>query len=157
MVTNISTQDYDMVAQANRKAVSGRRSKAERRGGRQGSGRSAEQLASKIRARRSAGSWTKTGSRPGPLRKKKRLSVLEVDDPAKAAERQAEQERLQRSARVRKRQEERATREVHCLYSYVMPCISARWQIRARRAVSSTRSARGHTKASRLRCKRSRA
>ena len=94
VVTNISTQDYDMVAQANRKAVSGRRSKAERRGGRQGSGRSAEQLASKIRARRSAGSWTKTGSRPGPLRKKKRLSVLEVDDPAKAAERQAEQERL---------------------------------------------------------------
>ena len=60
-----------MVAQANRKAVSGRRSKAERRGGRQGSGRSAEQLASKIRARRSAWSWTKTGSRPGPLRKKK--------------------------------------------------------------------------------------
>ena len=100
-----------MVAQANRKAVSGRRSKAERRGGRQGSGRSAEQLASKIRARRSAGSWTKTGSRPGPLRKKKRLSVMEVDDPAKAAERQAEQERLQRSARVRKRQEERAARE----------------------------------------------
>eukprot|EP01048_Picozoa_sp_COSAG05_P005802 COSAG05_NODE_354_length_10862_cov_59.954659_9_plen_102_part_00 len=60
VVTNISTQDYDMVARANRKAVSGRRSKAERRGGRQGSGRSAEQLASKIRARRSAGSWTKT-------------------------------------------------------------------------------------------------
>ena len=81
MVSNISTQDYDMVAQANRKAVSGRRSKAERRGGRQGSGRSAEQLASKIRARVSAGSWTKTGSRPGPLRKKKRLSVTEVDDP----------------------------------------------------------------------------
>ena len=67
-----------MVAQANRKAVSGRRSKAERRGGRQGSGRSAEQLASKIRARGSAGSWTKTGSRPGPLRKKKRLSVMET-------------------------------------------------------------------------------
>ena len=80
------TEDYDMVAQANRKAVSGRRSKAERRGGRQGSGRSAEQLASKIRARRSAGSWTKTGSRPGPLRKKKRLSVMEVDDPATIAE-----------------------------------------------------------------------
>ena len=36
---------------------------------------------------------------------------MEVDDPAKAAERQAEQERLQRSARVRKRQEERAARE----------------------------------------------
>ena len=36
---------------------------------------------------------------------------MEVDDPAKAAEQQAEQERLQRSARVRKRQEERAARE----------------------------------------------
>ena len=36
---------------------------------------------------------------------------MEVDDPAKAAELQAEQERLQRSARVRKRQEERAARE----------------------------------------------
>ena len=54
--------------------MSGRRSKAERRGGRQGSGRSAEQLASKLRARGSTGSWTKTGSRPGPLRKKKRLT-----------------------------------------------------------------------------------
>ena len=36
---------------------------------------------------------------------------MEVDDPAKAAEQQAEQERLQRLARVRKRQEERAARE----------------------------------------------
>ena len=111
MVTNISTQDYDMVAQANRKAVSGRRSKAERRGGKQNSGRNAAQLASKLRARGSAGSWAQTGSRPGPLRKKKRLSVTEVDDRAKAEEQRAEQERQQRSARVRKREEERAARE----------------------------------------------
>ena len=54
VVSNIYTQDYDMVAQRNRKAVSGRRSKAKRRGGKQNSGRNAAQLASKLRARGSA-------------------------------------------------------------------------------------------------------
>ena len=102
-----------MVATANRKDVTGRRSKASRRGGKQNSGRNAAQLAQKLRARGAAGSWGQTGSRPGPLRKlkKSRLSVTVVDDPARAAEQQAEQERQQKSDRVRKRRGARAAQE----------------------------------------------
>ena len=105
--------DYDMVATASRKDVSARRSKASRRGGKQNSGRNAAQLAQKLRARGTTGSWAQPGGRPGPPRKlkKSRLSVTVVDDPTKAAEHRAEQERRQRSARVRKRQEARATQE----------------------------------------------
>ena len=74
-----------MVAQPNRKDVSGRRSKASRRGGKQNSGRNAAQLAQKLRARGTTGSWAQSGSRPGPTRKlkKSRLSVTVVDDPNK--------------------------------------------------------------------------
>ena len=103
-----------MVAQqASRKDVSARRSKASRRGGKQNSSRNAAQLAQKLRARGTSGSWAQPGGRPGPPRKlkKSRLSVTVVDDPTKAAEHRAEQERRQRSARVRKRQEARATQE----------------------------------------------
>ena len=103
-----------MVAQqGSRKDVSARRSKASRRGGKQNSSRNAAQLAQKLRARGTSGSWAQPGGRPGPPRKlkKSRLSVTVVDDPTKAAEHRAEQERRQRSARVRKRQEARATQE----------------------------------------------
>ena len=102
-----------MVATASRKDVSARRSKANRRGGKQNSGRNAAQLAQKLRARGTSGSWAQPGGRPGPPRKlkKSRLSVTVVDDPTKAAEQRAEQERQQRSDRVRKRREARAAQE----------------------------------------------
>lgn len=104
-----------MVAQANRKVVSGRRARAKRRGGKKNSSRNAAQLAQKLRSASSPGSWAQTGSRPGPKRKRKTLSVKEVDDPAKAREQKAEQERQQKTARVRRRREARAAAEQQSL------------------------------------------
>ena len=74
-----------MVATASRKDVSARRSKASRRGGKQNSSRNAAQLAQKLRARGTSGSWAQPGGRPGPPRKlkKSRLSVTVVDDPTR--------------------------------------------------------------------------
>ena len=76
-----------MVATAYRKDVSGRRSKASRRGGKQNSGRNAAQLAQKLRARGTTGSWAQPGGRPGPPRKlkKSRLSVTVVGGAAKSS------------------------------------------------------------------------
>ena len=104
-----------MVAQANREVVSGRRARAKRRGGKKNSSRNAAQLAQKLRSASSPGSWAQTGSRPGPKRKRKTLSVKEVDDPAKAREQKAEQERQQKTARVRRRREARAAAEQQSL------------------------------------------